>query len=105
MLEQSRETNLLITSKRASPQKFEERLNTVGYCHVWAIQVCAAVNGVVFKQFTLGQNIIIYCKSESLGLEQGIIFQETDQLVEDSSLDWGNPELPLKNIKKSNRRV
>ena len=26
-------------------------------------------------------------KSESLGLEQGIIFQEADQLVEDSSLD------------------
>ena len=26
-------------------------------------------------------------KSESLGLEQGIIFQETDQLVEDFSLD------------------
>ena len=27
MLEQSRETNLLIPSKRASPHKFEERLN------------------------------------------------------------------------------
>ena len=26
-------------------------------------------------------------KSASLGLEQGIIFQETDQLVEDFSLD------------------
>ena len=26
-------------------------------------------------------------KSESLGLEQGIIYQETDQLVEDFSLD------------------
>ena len=26
-------------------------------------------------------------KSERLGLEQGIIFQETDQLVEDFSLD------------------
>ena len=26
-------------------------------------------------------------KSESLGLELGIIFQETDQLVEDFSLD------------------
>ena len=37
MLEQSRETNLLIPSKRASPQQFEERLNTVGFCHVWAI--------------------------------------------------------------------
>ena len=26
-------------------------------------------------------------KSENLGLEEGIIFQETDQLVEDFSLD------------------
>ena len=26
-------------------------------------------------------------KSESLGLEEGIIFQETDQLIEDFSLD------------------
>ena len=25
-----------------------------GYCHIWAIQVCAAVKGMVFKQFTLG---------------------------------------------------
>ena len=25
-----------------------------GYCHMWAIQVCAAVKGRVFKQFTLG---------------------------------------------------
>ena len=24
------------------------------YCHIWAIQVCAAVKGMVFKQFTLG---------------------------------------------------
>ena len=24
-----------------------------GYCHIWAIQVCAAVKGMVFKQFTL----------------------------------------------------
>ena len=22
--------------------------------HIWAIQVCAAVKGIVFKQFTLG---------------------------------------------------
>ena len=26
----------------------------VGYCHIWAIKVCAAVKGMVFKQFTLG---------------------------------------------------
>ena len=25
-----------------------------GYCHIWAIRVCAAVKGMVFKQFTLG---------------------------------------------------
>ena len=25
-----------------------------GYCHIWAIQVCAAVKGMVFKQFTVG---------------------------------------------------
>ena len=39
-------------------------------------------------------------KSESLGLEMGIIFQETDQLFKDFSLDKGNRELPLKNIQK-----
>ena len=31
-------------------------------------------------------------KSASLGLEHGIIFLETDQLVEDFSLDQGNRE-------------
>ena len=25
-----------------------------GHCHIWAISVCAAVKGMVFKQFTLG---------------------------------------------------
>ena len=25
-----------------------------GYYHIWAIEVCAAVKGMVFKQFTLG---------------------------------------------------
>ena len=34
---------------------------------------------MVFKQFTLG--------SGSLGLDEDVIFQETDQLVEDFSLD------------------
>ena len=24
-----------------------------GYCHIWAISVCAAVKGMVFKQFIL----------------------------------------------------
>ena len=50
-----------------------------GYYHIWAIQVCAAVKGMVFKHFTLEQGY----KSEHFGLEKGIIFQETDQLVED----------------------
>ena len=26
----------------------------VGYCHIWAIWVCAAVKGMAVKQFTLG---------------------------------------------------
>ena len=43
--------------------------NPGGYCHIWAKQVCATVKGIY--------------KSERLGLEQGIIFQETDELVED----------------------
>ena len=50
-----------------------------GYCPIWAIQVCAAVKGMVFKQFILDK---VY-KSERLGLEYAIIFHETDQLVED----------------------
>ena len=25
-----------------------------GYCHIWAIQVCAGVKGMVLKQVTLG---------------------------------------------------
>ena len=43
-------------------------------------------------------------KSESLGLGEGIIFQETDQLAEDFSLVWGNQELPLKRIKKKKQK-
>ena len=36
----------IMTGERPSPRG--------GYCHVWAIWVCAAVKGMVFKQFTLG---------------------------------------------------
>ena len=32
-----------------------------------------------------------------------VIYQETDQLIEDFSLNSGNRELKLKNIKQSNR--
>ena len=28
-----------------------------GYCDIWAVLVCAAVKGMVFKQFTLGYGI------------------------------------------------
>ena len=28
-----------------------------GYCHIWAIQVCATVKGMVLKLFTLGQGV------------------------------------------------
>ena len=45
---------------------------------MWAIQVCAAVKGIVFS---LLQDSVY--NSERLGLEQGINFPETDQLVED----------------------
>ena len=51
---------------------------------------------VSFSRSLLGDRVY---DSESLGLEYGIIFQETDQLVEDFSLDWGDRELPIKNIK------
>ena len=37
-----------------------------GYCHIWAIQVCAAV-----KHSLLWDGVY---QSENLGLEEGIIF-------------------------------
>ena len=46
--------------------------------------VCAAVKGMVSKRFSLGKGIEI----SRLGLQLGIIFQETDQLLEEFSLDW-----------------
>ena len=33
--------------------RFQVAVHPGGYCHIWAIQVCAAVKGMVFKQFTL----------------------------------------------------
>ena len=54
----------MITLKGLAVQKVDNTSNrggggggVVGYCHIWAIQVCAAVKGMVFKQFTLGQGI------------------------------------------------
>ena len=66
---------------------------------LWVTQVCAAVK-VWFSSSVLWDRVY---KSQNVGLEQGIFFQETDQLVEDFSLDQGNRELPLKNMKKSTR--
>ena len=40
-----------------------------------------------------------------LGLEKGIIFQETDQLVENFSLTWGNKELTLKSAHSNYLRL
>ena len=36
------------------PYFFGYKLGGGGYCQIWAIWVCAAVKGIVFKQFTLG---------------------------------------------------
>lgn len=40
-----------------------------------------------------------------MGLKKGIIFQDTDQLVENFSLDLGNWELTLKNGKSANLKL
>ena len=40
-----------------------------------------------------------------MGLKKGIIFQETDQLVENVSLDLGNWDLTLKNVKSANLKL
>ena len=54
-----------VDANESSRQLFEDGITTRrwlvdspggggGYCHIWAIWVCAAVKGMVFKQFTLG---------------------------------------------------
>ena len=40
-----------------------------------------------------------------MGLKKGIIFQETDELVENFSVDLGNWELTLKNVKSANLKL
>ena len=55
-----------------------------GYCHMGYLCMCLC-EGYCFQAVYSG--IGYNYKSESLGLEQGIIFQEADQLVEDFSLD------------------
>ena len=56
-----------------------------GYCNIWAdIGMCRCELRVWFSSSLLWDRVY---KSDSLGLEYGIIFRQTDQLVEDSSLD------------------
>ena len=62
--------------------------------------MCVAVKGMVLKQFPLGYRGY---KSESLGLEYGIIFRETDQLVEDLDSRLGKQEIATQKYKKSDR--
>ena len=68
-----------------------------GHIKLWAIIDMCRCEGYGFQAIILRDRVY---KSESLGLEQGIIFQETDQLLEDFSLNLGNWELPLKKIKQ-----
>ena len=63
-------------------------MSFIGMCHCEGYDFQAVYSGIWY----------IYI-SESLGLEQGVIFQETDQLDEDFSLDQGNQEMLLKNVK------
>ena len=71
-----------------------------GQCPIWAIQVWAAVKGMVFKPFSLGWDI----SDQRVWVQNRVSFsQETDQLFKDFSLDQGNRRLPLKNIKNSSR--
>ena len=65
---------------------------------MWAIQVC---EGYGFQAVKSG----ICYRKQSLGLEQGIIFQENDQLIEDFNLDQGYRELTLKKIKSANWKL
>ena len=62
---------------------------------MWAIQVC---EGYGFQAVKSG----IGYRKQSLGLGQGIIFQENDQLIEDFNVDQGNRELTLKKMKSAN---
>ena len=71
--------NFVLTQKTEINRELKQRPWGGGDCHIWAIQVCAAVKGMVSSSLLWDR---VY-KSERLGLEQGIIFQETDQLVED----------------------
>ena len=63
---------------------------------MWATQVC---EGYGFQAVKSG----IGYRKQSLGLGQGIIFQENDQLIEDFNVDQGNRELTLKKMKSANQ--
>ena len=56
----NRQTNFLNVSRQSRDlyglPKFHKTCPG-GYCHIWAVWVCAAVKGMIFKQFTLGKGI------------------------------------------------
>lgn len=79
-------------------------LHGEGNCYLWALLVYAAVKGMVSKQFSLGLDIEIIKFGSRIGYNFPLVFQETDRLVQDFSLDLENLELPLKKY-KSNRQV
>ena len=43
-----------LSSPTDASQDLARRPGGGGDCHIWAIEVCAAVKGMIFKQFTLG---------------------------------------------------
>ena len=47
------ERRLLVIDMKGATFGFTTRGGGGGYCHIWAIYVCAAVKGMVFKQFVL----------------------------------------------------
>ena len=63
---------------------------------MWATQVCEGYGCQAVKSG-------IGYRKQSLGLGQGIIFQENDQLIEDFNVDQGNQELTLKKMKSANQ--
>ena len=63
---------------------------------MWATQVCEGYGCQAVKSG-------IGYRKQSLGLGQGIIFQENDQLIEDFNVHYGNRELTLKKMKSANQ--
>ena len=67
------------------------------------IGMCAAVKGMVFKQFTLAQGIQI--RAFGSRIYRVSFFRKLISWLKILSRPEGNRELPLKHIKKSNRKA